>query len=202
MNSSRIVNQVFFSRKNRHSHPDGTFDKGGRWYPSFWEECECCSGIRNPSRHFPYSYLHHCRTKKHITNLVQKHGVNDRLLLREAAEMPAEEEKAKRACSDGIAYKKFAIGEDGRLCSIYDGSSWVLNKERKEVPMREHLGGFYVYEDMENAIDAPYPPDSIMGGEHYPKVVVQCNVGGRYCRYGKKLAFERVVPRKVLVFVS
>lgn len=66
------INTIYESRKTRNSHPDGTFDNGGRWYPSESEHCPCCESIRGPSRNWPYSLMVHCRSKKHIKNLVAK----------------------------------------------------------------------------------------------------------------------------------
>lgn len=63
----------YTSRKDRTSHPDGTFDKAGRFYPSDSETCSCCSGLRSPSRAYPYSLMLHCRTIKHVAHL---HGVS------------------------------------------------------------------------------------------------------------------------------
>jgi hypothetical protein len=60
-------------RRDRQSHPDGRFDSAGRWYPSAPELKECCNSVREPSRGFPYSYMTHCRTAKHVAHLF---GVN------------------------------------------------------------------------------------------------------------------------------
>ena len=73
--TQQIVDRIYQDRKNRIAHPDGTFDSGGRWYPSEWEVCECCQNVRTPSRSYPYSQLVHCRTKKHIRNLAKNHGI-------------------------------------------------------------------------------------------------------------------------------
>lgn len=67
-----LIQETYQARKARTEHPDGTFDKAGRWYPSEEERCECCASVRSPSRRFPYSYMTHCRTKKHVTNLINK----------------------------------------------------------------------------------------------------------------------------------
>lgn len=67
-----LVEKIYYRRKERIDHPDGHFDGGGRWYPSEEERCECCDSIRGPSRRWPWSYMQHCRTKKHIKNLVAK----------------------------------------------------------------------------------------------------------------------------------
>lgn len=58
---------LFILRDTRRVHPEGEFDSGGRWYPDQWtEKRDCCRTIRGPSRSWPYSYLVHCRTIKHI----------------------------------------------------------------------------------------------------------------------------------------
>ncbi|WP_333798549.1 hypothetical protein [Trichlorobacter lovleyi] len=67
----------FNNRRDRISHPDGTFDSAGRWSPSYSEECDCCKNIRQPSRSYPFSLMIHCRTAEHVANL---HGVDARLL--------------------------------------------------------------------------------------------------------------------------
>ena len=66
--------------QDRRQHPDGFFDKQGRWYPSEYERCECCDKIRSPSRAFPYSYNRHCRSVEHVAN---KFGVDVKALRRE-----------------------------------------------------------------------------------------------------------------------
>jgi hypothetical protein len=59
----------FVCRDLRLRHPDGTFDEGGRFYPSEKERRDCCADIRAPSRAFPLSLMKHCRTVKHIAKL-------------------------------------------------------------------------------------------------------------------------------------
>ena len=61
--------QQYIARRDRLVHPDGNFDKGGRWYPSRSESQSCCRAIRQPSRAWPWSYMTHCRTKAHVANL-------------------------------------------------------------------------------------------------------------------------------------
>ena len=63
---------AYRARQSRQSHPKGTFDKGSRWYPSSEEKCDCCEGVRSPSRAWPWSYMVHCRTMTHVASL---HGV-------------------------------------------------------------------------------------------------------------------------------
>jgi len=67
------VKTIHYLRKNRILHPNGRFDRGGRWYPKDEEDQECCSHIRSPSRDFPYSLMTHCRSRAHIMNVFTKH---------------------------------------------------------------------------------------------------------------------------------
>lgn len=68
----------YWKRQNRLSYPKGKTAKGGRWYPGEFEKSDCCAGIRGPSRQYPWSLMHHCRTAKHISNLF---GVNKKEML-------------------------------------------------------------------------------------------------------------------------
>ncbi len=83
--NQKLQNAVteFENRQSRRVHPDGTFDKAGRWYPSDSESCGCCDEVRGPSRSYPYSYMVHCRTAKHIANL---YGVDEKQIKKIARE--------------------------------------------------------------------------------------------------------------------
>lgn len=70
MNTALQAAELWRRRKSRAEHPDGSFDKAGRWYPSHTESQDCCRYIRRPSRIFPYSFITHCRSKEHIANLL------------------------------------------------------------------------------------------------------------------------------------
>ena len=63
------ITALYEARQARLSHPAGNFDRGGRWYPGEGERRPCCDEVRSPSRHWPYSLLAHCRSKKHIGSL-------------------------------------------------------------------------------------------------------------------------------------
>ena len=63
----------YLKLKNREIHPEGEFDKSGRFYLA--EKYECCANIRNPSRRFPYSEMLHGRTLKHAAH---KYGVDEK----------------------------------------------------------------------------------------------------------------------------
>ena len=73
----------YVRRQGRVIHPDGTFDGGGRWYPSDDEEQECCSRIRQPSRAWPYTLMTHCRSAAHVAAV---YGVDARDLRRAVKE--------------------------------------------------------------------------------------------------------------------
>lgn len=55
------------ARRDRRSHPPGTWDKAGRFYAE--ESCECCRGIRSPSRSYPFSEMVHARTALHVASV-------------------------------------------------------------------------------------------------------------------------------------
>ena len=61
--------EIYLSRYNRNSNPEGDFDKAGRWYPSNEESQKCCTKISSPTRNHPYSLMVHCRTLKHVSHL-------------------------------------------------------------------------------------------------------------------------------------
>ena len=59
----------YLLRKDRIAHPSGKTDKGNRWYPNEDELSSCCKQVRPPSRSFPWSFMTHCRSLKHLCNL-------------------------------------------------------------------------------------------------------------------------------------
>lgn len=74
MNSNSSLNlyaalKEYQARQARASHPEGTFDKAQRWYPSENEHQSCCDAIRGPSRAWPNSLNKHCRSIEHVANL-------------------------------------------------------------------------------------------------------------------------------------
>jgi hypothetical protein len=199
MDKRQAIQSIFEARQERSLHPDGEFDSKSRWFPSDEERCDCCNYIRFPSAAFPYSYMVHCRTKKHIQKLVEKYWGNTTYLINLGAREvpPPEPRRATRKCSDGVAYKKVAIGNDGRLHSVFNGSPWLLGIERKETAKSGHQGGLYVYASETEALEAPFPDNS--WGINYPKAVVKCLVKGSYRVYtGDKLAFSSVTPINII----
>lgn len=82
---SAAVKALYTARRDRRAHPDGSFDRGGRWYPSDAENADnFTSGIRGPSRSWPYSYMVAARTLKHVKALA---SVNPDYVLREASKL-------------------------------------------------------------------------------------------------------------------
>lgn len=67
-----VVAAVYGNRKDRRVHPEGDFDKAGRFYPTSREGCGGSGTYGwSPTRNWPYSYMKRCRTKEHCTNLVE-----------------------------------------------------------------------------------------------------------------------------------
>ena len=64
-----VAARTYLDRRDRASHPAGSFDKAGRWLPTGDEYQSCCASIRYPSRAWPYSLLVHCRTAEHVASL-------------------------------------------------------------------------------------------------------------------------------------
>jgi len=63
-NEKNIINLVHELLDKRVIHPNGTFDKQGRWYSNNSH----IISVREPSRAYPYSQMKHCRTKKYVQN--------------------------------------------------------------------------------------------------------------------------------------
>lgn len=59
----------YIKRQAGESHPDGDSDNADRWYPCKVEWCECCEGIRDPSRAWPDSLRKHCCSATHVATL-------------------------------------------------------------------------------------------------------------------------------------
>lgn len=64
MTSIQETINEYIALRDRKTNPEGTFDNAGRFYLA--EKCNCCIGIRNPSRSFPYSEMKHGRTLVHV----------------------------------------------------------------------------------------------------------------------------------------
>lgn len=60
---------TYLARRDRTTHPDGSFDRKSRWYPSDDERRPCCDLVRSPSVAYPYSLMTHCRSVEHVARL-------------------------------------------------------------------------------------------------------------------------------------
>jgi hypothetical protein len=60
------IAKSFIELKDRITNPEGTWDKGGRFYLD--NSFECCKYIRTPSRRWPYSEMIHGRTLQHAAS--------------------------------------------------------------------------------------------------------------------------------------
>ncbi len=176
-------------RQERREHPDGEFDKAGRWNESDTEHRDCCNKIRYPSRSYPYSRMVHCRTAEHIAHLYDV----------DARALKAAVRAAKPALREGgdTYYKQVAL-VDGRLLSIFDGETeYRLGETISENARQHHEGGIYVYRSADAAKRAPFPRESALLSAE--RVLIRVRAEGRYCRYDNgKLSFSRVTPLEVI----
>jgi hypothetical protein len=80
-----MASREYLLRKARRSHPKGKFNHtSGTFFLSKDEICECCTGIRKPSRNFPHSENNHGRTAKHVASLF---GVDRNEMLNKVKEL-------------------------------------------------------------------------------------------------------------------
>ena len=54
-------------RRERRRHPDGYFDKAGRFFLT--ERCECCANVKTPSRAWRYLEMQHGRSLVHVASV-------------------------------------------------------------------------------------------------------------------------------------
>jgi hypothetical protein len=59
---------TYIRRRDRDEHPAGSFDSAKRWYPDPSENLNTAY-YRSPSRSWPFSYMHACRTAQHCSHL-------------------------------------------------------------------------------------------------------------------------------------
>lgn len=175
----------YHARQERSSHPAGSFDKGGRWYPSETEERPCCGLIRRPSRSYPHSLNKHCRSVTHVAALF---NVPSALIRTELAKDRAPRPPIEKR----VRFKQVAV-VGGEYVSIYDGSPWALGKTRREALPKvskanemyampgelPHGGGFYVYSTAEEAANRNSYPSSCQHADA-PRVTLKCEVWGRH----------------------
>lgn len=155
--------------QSREIHPNGEFDKAGRWYPSESESQDCCSEIRSPSRAYPYSYMVHCRTLAHVCSRV---GAD----IEKAKEIVNAKNKELKEVELKQITKVFKIvaivGKSYR--SVYDNSPWKLGERRNSRK-------WYVYLNIETAKERMesdnFPSDS--KNIDMPKAILECNGYGK-----------------------
>lgn len=58
--------QEYLDRRDRLSHPKGSFDSAKRFY--LGNHFRCCAGIRSPSRAYPFSQIKHGRSLPHVAH--------------------------------------------------------------------------------------------------------------------------------------
>lgn len=204
--------EAYVARRDRRAHPDGEFDSAGRWYPSDAEWQACCNRIRPPSRAYPYSLLVHCRTIEHVARV---YGVDARALRRATSTR----KPAQRLGGENY-YKAVAMLPDGRLVSIYDGTTeYVLGQTLVQRVRRGHRGGYYVYDTLADARRAPVPPHAVYAKA--PRAILRVRAEGQYTSYpcpctwchdarawqdvpphAPKRAFSRVTPLEVVEIVQ
>jgi len=181
--------ETYLARQDRAEHPDGYFDKAGRWYPSDTEIQGCCGRISGPTRNYPYPYMLHCRTAVHIAQL---YGVAVGDLKRQVNRMrPTPRE-------GGESYYKAVAVVNGRYFSIFDGTTeYRLGETTTDRARQGHMGGIYCYDNEADARRAAVPSSSAL--LHAPRAILRVRAEGAYCRYpGDKLAFSHVTPLEVV----
>ena len=180
------------ARQARNAHPVGYFDNGGRWYPDDEEQQDCCEGLREPTRKFPYSLNRHCRTLTHVAHVHKVSPQDLRQALREAEGAPARQRRPVRK------HQRFkavvARTEDGVFESCYDPEySYVIGRTAREKVKAEHGGGFYVYPSIALARTAELPPFA-----KKPTCIIEVEVWGRTVNYdGGKSAWTYMKPVRV-----
>lgn len=166
------VIEEFEQLQARIIHPDGTFDKAGRWYPDDNEWSSCCDSIRSPSRSYPYSYMVHCRTLPHIMN---KYGLSEeeKKEIKKAMNQKRKEEKEQELKRITKVYKIVAVVNNSYR-SVFDDSSWKLNIKRNGRK-------YYVYKTLEAAKERMTNnnfPDSSVNIDA-EKTILECNAYGK-----------------------
>ena len=69
----KAINEVYYLLKTRQINPSGYFDRAGR----FWLDHTDIISVREPSRSWPYSQMHHGRTLKYVKAVAKKFECGD-----------------------------------------------------------------------------------------------------------------------------
>lgn len=181
---------VYLERQDRVSHPDGSFERDRRFFPSDAEWQPCCNSVSAPTKGFPFSLMVHCRSVGHVAALF---GV-DASAIRKAAR--AARPATRLEAGDGW-FKAVAL-VDGRMLSVFDGKTeYRLGEEMRQAVRTEHGGGFYAYPTLEAARRASVPSGSALIDA--PRVVLRVRVDGAYSQYGNgKVSWSRLTPLEVV----
>lgn len=106
----------------------------------------------------------------------------------------------------GDVFKVVERRIDGTLASVFDGSPWVIGEWRTERAQRDHNGGLYAYAHIEDAQEAAQQGTIFRRAwiEAKDLVLIRCEVGGggRYVRYGRKLAFNALRPVAIVSAIT
>ena len=62
---------IYLERNEYEIQPAGGYDREGRWYPNHAEHRGCCDMVRKPSAKYWFSLKEHCRSAKHIGELLR-----------------------------------------------------------------------------------------------------------------------------------
>jgi len=184
----------YLARRDRKKHPQGRKDRAGRWYPSGFEHCECCDYVRNPTRGYPWSLMHHCRSTVHIAKLF---NVDIKELRKEIRTIEQPDRPTNHT------YFKLVADVDGRLLSIYDGATEYRMLEKTISKINGyHDGGIYCYREVQEALDAIFPKSSKL--LKAKKIILGLRVFGKCKVYNinanpilgnaKKYSFSTVTP--------
>ena len=175
------------ARQSRRENPDGSFDRKGRWYPSESERRACCDSVRYPSVAYPYSLMVHCRSAKHVA---ARHAVKPSQIVTRAV--------GPNRLGGDYFYKVVARREDGTLVSIFDGETvYRIGVELRQGARLGHRGGYYCYDNAEDARSAVVPDRSV--ADYLPRVLLRVRASGSYVRYDwGKMAFSRLTPLEIV----
>ena len=99
-----------------------------------------------------------------------------------------------------IFYKKVAVCPafpQTVFASVYDGSPYEIRETRREVAMRNHRGGLYCYKTAEEALNAPFPDNSVL--KTAEKKIIAVEIKGKRIRYENgKYAVSEMTPIEVV----
>ena len=101
-----------------------------------------------------------------------------------------------------VGYKAM-IRKSGTLISVWDGTTWEMNKTKTQQATPNHQGGYYCYRNLSDCITAAQSAD-IFGEarEHSNLVVVKVETSGRTynhnAKYGIKICTTNMTIKKII----